>query len=137
MHAKTKKTCLRKYPFSTGFIRFPDFGIHTHRMLIILMLFYWSEGGMRSVRPEREVSKVSILKGEGIGVGTGFRSARGRIPVGSGPDSRPRARERGARELDFPRPVSRYGPGPGRGPGPHCSRKSAEIMNFMELHELS
>ena len=53
---------------------------------------------MRSVRPEREVSKVSILRGEGIGVGAGFRSARGRIPVGSGPDSRPRAREGGARD---------------------------------------
>ena len=42
---------------------------------------YWSEGGMRSVRPEREVSKVSILRGVKIWVGAGFRSARGRIPA--------------------------------------------------------
>ena len=49
----------------------------------------WSEGGMRSVRPEREVSKVSILKGgrgSGSGqdfgrLGAGFPLARGRIPA--------------------------------------------------------
>ncbi len=38
---------------------------------------YWSEGGTRSVRPEREVSKVSILKGGGD-------RGRGGISVGSG-----------------------------------------------------
>jgi len=41
----------------------------------------WSEGGMRSVRPEREVSKVSIERGGGD-------RGRGRISVGSGPDFR-------------------------------------------------
>ena len=94
---------------------------------------------MRSVRPEREVSKVSILRGEGIGVGAGFRSARGRIPVGSGPDSRPRAREGGAPGSDFPRLCVCPGTARGRGggPGPHFAENSTEIMNFMKFHEIS
>ena len=116
---------------------------------------YWSEGGTPRVPPEREVSKVSIFKGgEGIGVGAGFPSARGRIsvgsgpdfrrlgagfpsargriPVGSGPDSRgpgaerPGAREWSAAQIPKP-PCARIGPGPGRGRSRSHFRKSVEI----------
>ena len=123
-----------------------------------LKCHYWSEGGTRSVRPEREVSKVSIFKGgEGIGVGAGFPSARGRIsvgsgpdfrrlgagfpsargriPVGSGPDSRgpgaerPCAWERSAAKI--PKPASvRIELGPGRGP------RAALFRNFRENREI-
>ena len=129
-------------------------------------MLHWSEGGTRSVRPEREVSKVSILKGgggEGIGVGAGFPSARGRIsvgsgpdfrrlgagfpsargriPVGSGPDSRgpgaerPCARERSAAQILKP-PSVRIGLGRGGGPGPHFSGISAKIAKFWEFNEI-
>ena len=69
-------------------------------------------------------------------LGAGFPSARGRIPVGSGPDSRPSAREGGARDPEFRRPFG-DGPGPGRGPGPRWSGKSAEIINFMKFYGIS
>ena len=103
------------------------------------------------------MSKVSIFKGgEGIGVGAGFPSARGRIsvgsgpdfrrlgagfpsargriPVGSGPDSRgPGAERPGAREWSAAQilklPSVRIGPGPGRGP------RTALFWNFRDFQE--
>ncbi len=118
----------------------------------------WSEGGTRSVRPEREVSKVSIFKGgEGIGVGAGFPSARGRISVGSGPDFRrlgagfpsargripvapgPSARAPGSGALPRSQNPRLFGSSWGRGGGPEppFSGISAETANFMKFYENS
>ena len=86
--------------------------------------------------PEREVSKVNLKKvGEGIGVGAGFPSARGRDPVGSGPDSRgpgaerPCAREWSAAQIQK-LPSVQIGPGSGRGP------QTALFLNFRDFHEI-
>ena len=78
------------------------------------------------------------MSGQDFGrLGAGFLSARGRIPVGSGPDSRPRARERGAPGSEFPSVcVSGGGPGPGRGPGPRFPENLVKIMNFLKFHEI-
>ena len=117
----------------------------------------WSEGGTRSVRPEREVSNVSIFKGgEGIGVGAGFPSARGRISVGSGPDFRrlgagfpsargripvapgPSARARGSGALPRSRNLRMSGLGRGRGggPKPHFTWIAAIFRNFSGFHKI-
>ena len=113
-----------------------------------IFVFIGVRGGAQRL-PEREVSKVNLKKGgrgSGSGqdccrLGAGFPSARGRIPVGSGPDSRgpgaerPGAREWSAAQISKPPSVCLSGAGAG-GPEPHFSGNSAIFRNFSEFLEI-